>query len=309
MARSGEPPQGAIVLRTYRELDQFVEAFAEGLLNLLLIIGRPGVQKSQAVKAAVGRRACWIEGSATAFGLYAQLYRHRDRPVVIDDVDGLFADRAAVRLLKCLCQTEPRKRLGWYSAATAGDDQGIPSSFETTSRVAILANELRALNVNVSAMLDRGHVVLFNPSAREVHLRTAGWFWDQEVFDFIGRSLHLADPLSMRDYALAWELKRAEMDYKSWLLTRWGMTGTRLLVAKLKADPSLNTEAKRVRAFIEQGGGCRATYYNHAKRLGQPLKLPDIWLHTRPPEGRPADARLLDLLRRRFGILGNDEPL
>ena len=74
MARSGEPPQGAIVLRTYRELDQFVEAFAEGLLNLLLIIGRPGVQKSQAVKAAVGRRACWIEGSATAFGLYAQLY-------------------------------------------------------------------------------------------------------------------------------------------------------------------------------------------------------------------------------------------
>ncbi len=68
MAQSGEPPQGALVVRTYRELDQFVEAFAEGLLNLLLIIGRPGVQKSQAVKAAVGRRACWIDGSATAFG-------------------------------------------------------------------------------------------------------------------------------------------------------------------------------------------------------------------------------------------------
>ena len=70
-------------------------AFADGLLNLLLIIGRPGVQKSHAVKAAVGRRACWIDGSATAFGLYCQLYRHRDRPVVIDDVDGLYADRAA----------------------------------------------------------------------------------------------------------------------------------------------------------------------------------------------------------------------
>ncbi len=55
MGRSGDPPQGAIVVQTYRELDQFVGAFAEGLLNLLLIIGRPGVQKSQAVKAAVGR--------------------------------------------------------------------------------------------------------------------------------------------------------------------------------------------------------------------------------------------------------------
>ncbi len=228
---------------------------------------------------------------------------------MIDDVDGLFADRAAVRLLKCLCQTDPHKRLGWHSAATAGDDQGIPSSFETTSRVAILSNELKTQNVNVSAVVDRGHVVMFDPSAQEVHLRTAGWFWDQEVFDFIGRSLHLADPLSMRDYALAWELKRAGMDYKSWLLTRWGMTGTRLLVAKLKADPSFSTEAERVHAFIEQGGGCRATYYNHAKRLGQPLEIPVIRLRNRPPERRPTDARLLDLLRRRFGILGNDESL
>ncbi len=112
----------------------------------------------------------------------------------------------------------------------------------------------------------------------------------------------------MRDYALAWELKRAGMDYKSWLLIRWGMTGTRLLVVKLKADPSVSTEAERVRAFIEQEGGCGATYYNHAKRLGQPLELPDIRLHNRPPDRWPADASLLDLLRRRFGILGNDEP-
>ncbi len=307
MARSGEPPQGALVVRTYGELDQFVEAFAEGLLNLLLIIGRPGVQKSRAVKAAVGGRACWIDGSATAFGLYGQLYRHRDRPVVIDDVDGLYADRAAVRLLKCLCQTEPRKRLGWYSAAVTEQSHGIPTSFETTSRVAILANELRTLNVNVAAVLDRGHVLVFDPAAREVHLRTAAWFWDQEVFDFIGRSLHLAERLSMRDYPLAWELKRAGMDWKSWLLARWGMTGKRLLVAKLKADPSLGTEAQRVHAFIEQQGGCRATYFNHAKQLGRPTEdLPDIRLNNGPPD--PPVVSLLDLLRSRFGTLGCDEP-
>jgi hypothetical protein len=40
------------------------------------------------------------------------------------------------------------------------------------------------------------------------------------------------------------------------------MSGTRLLVAKLKADPSFRTEAQRVRAFLAQQGGCRATYYN-----------------------------------------------
>ncbi|MCH8840199.1 MAG: hypothetical protein IH831_05895, partial [Planctomycetes bacterium] len=72
MTRSSEPPPGALVLHTYRELDQFVGAFADGMLNLLLIIGRPGVQKSQTgppfgrCPGAVGRRACWIDGSATA---------------------------------------------------------------------------------------------------------------------------------------------------------------------------------------------------------------------------------------------------
>lgn len=51
----------------------------------------------------------------------------------------------------------------------------------------------------------------------------------------------------MRDYVLSWELKRARLDWKNWLLTRWGMTGTRLLVAQLKADPSFRTQAERVR--------------------------------------------------------------
>jgi hypothetical protein len=137
-----------------------------------------------------------------------------------------------------------------------------------------------------------------------VHLRTAEWFWDQEVFDFVGRSLHLAGRLSMRDYALAWELKRAGMDWRSWLLVRWGLTGTRLLVAKLKADASFSSEVERVRAFIKQQGGCRATYFNHAKKLGPSVELPNIRLNNQPPDQTAAS--LLDLLRRRFGTLGSD---
>ncbi len=172
-----------------------------------------------------------------------------------------------------------------------------------------MANELRSLNENVSAVLDRGHVLVFDPSGREVPLRTAGWFWDQEVFDFIGRSLHSAERLSMRDYALAWELKCAGMDWKGWLPARWGMTGTRLLVAWLKADPSFRSEAERVRAFLAQQGGCRATYSNHARRLGRPVELPELRLGNPPPDRMPSAASLLDLLRRRFGILGSDEPL
>jgi hypothetical protein len=206
-----------------------VQAFANERFNLLMIIGPPGVQKSRAIRSALGARACWIDGNCTAFGLYQELYRHRDEPIVIDDVDSLYSDRAAVRLLKCLCQTELSKWVAWHSRTRELDRQGIPRKFETESKVVIIANEWQTLNVNVSAVQDRGHVVVFDPSPLEIHLRVAQWFWDQRVFDFIAARLHLIARSSMRDYWLGWELRRAGMNWRGSLLQRWGLTGRRLV--------------------------------------------------------------------------------
>ncbi len=297
-------PEGAILLDSYQQLDRFVRAFADGQLNLLFLLGRPGVQKSRIVQAAVGPRAGWIDGSATAFGLYRQLYRHRDEIVVLDDVDGLYRERAALRLLKCVCQTEPIKRVAWHSDAAALRREGIPRSFQTRSHLAIIANELRTPNVNVRAVQDRGHIILFEPSAVEVHLRAARWFWDQAVFDFIGGNLQLAEWLSMRDYTLGWELKQAGLDWQNWLLTKWGLSGTRRLVARLKADSSFQSEQQRVQAFIAQGGGCRATYYNQARKLRPTVAVPKVRLESSPPDLAPATVSLLELLRQRFKDLG-----
>ena len=60
------------------------------------------------------------------------------------------------------------------------DDVGLAEALQEPDRRTVGVEAV--VNENVSAVLDRGHVVLFDPSAREVHLR-AGWFWDQEVFD------------------------------------------------------------------------------------------------------------------------------
>ena len=111
--------------------------------------------------------------------------------------------------------------------------------------MAIIANGLRTPNVNVRAVQDRGHIVLFEPSAVEVHLRAARWFRDQAVFDFIGGNLQLAERLSMRDYTLGWELKQAGLDWQDWLLAKWGLSGTRRAVARLKADSSFQSERRR----------------------------------------------------------------
>jgi hypothetical protein len=138
-------------LKTYFELEKIVRAFARGHLRLLILIGGHGLGKSQIVRQALDGPACWLEGSLSVFGLYCQLWEHRNLPVVLDDVDGLYAQREGVRLLKCLTQSEPIKRVSWHTDAPTWQRQGIPQDFQTSSRVAIIANEWKTLNRNVAA--------------------------------------------------------------------------------------------------------------------------------------------------------------
>jgi hypothetical protein len=108
---------------------------------------------------------------------------------------------------------------------------------------------------------------------------------------------------SLRTYRQAYELKQAGLDWRRAVLNRC-LSGPALLVARLKADPTFTSEAARVRAFVAAGGGCRATYYHHARKLQPATPAPKIALSraTPPAESSPDH---LDRLRQRFGQLGN----
>jgi hypothetical protein len=72
------------------------------------------------------------------------------------------------------------------------------------------------------------------------------------------------------------------------------------------ADPSFSSEAARVQAFIAAGGGCRATYYHHVRKLRPAAEVPKIVLTNKaPPKADMATHDHLDDLRRRYGRLGN----
>src|SRR5216684_3259196 len=305
MSKPQSPPPHAVRVATFAELEQYVRAFAEAHLNLLMIFGPPGVGKSHCVRQALGSPVCWIGGQATPFGIYLKAYEHRHEPIVLDDVDGLYADRTGIRLLKALGQTERTKTLSWQSAAPTLERRGIPRQFTTTSRVALVGNAWKTLNADVAALEDRGHLLLFEPAPLEVHLQAARWFWDAEVFDFIADHLHLFAQHSLRTYHHAWELKQAGLDWRLGVLSRC-LQGTALKVAKLMANRAFTSEAERVRAFVQSGAGCRASYFRHAKKL-QPLTgKPKIALtQTTPPVDSATHPDHLDRLRRRFGRLGN----
>jgi hypothetical protein len=264
--RRREQPHKVLHLTTYQRLEEYLRAFAQGHFHLLILVGAGGLAKSRSVRAALDGKACWIEGNATPFGMYVKLYRHRDEFVVIDDVDALYADRSGVRLLKCLCQTEEEKTVAWHTDARSLERQGIPREFTTRSRVVIISNDWKTLNKNVAALQDRGHAVLFQPSAAEVHAQAGKWFDDREIYEWFAANLHRVREPSLRHYVRARELKAAGMDWTDVLAAEDENKRARLAAELLASDAYGNT-AERARAFVEQGGGCRATFFNYRRRL------------------------------------------
>ena len=256
----------AITLRSYDEVNAWLTNFVGGVFNLLFLIGRPGLSKSQMALSAIGERPhAWVECHATKLALYCKLYAHRDEPVIIDDENSLVTDPGKLALMNSLCQTNPVKTLRWDSTTRLLEERGVPAEFRTGSSVLVITNRLRNITPQFAAMIDRGQPLLFEPPAAEVHRAVADWFPDKEVYDFIGEWLPFIPDLSMRDYVKARQIKKAGLDWQALLHRQW--KSSRLaLVAALRCDPAFATEEERVQAFVARGGS-RATYFRDVARL------------------------------------------
>jgi len=192
MAEPRHIPRNAVLVEQYEDLNSFTQAFAAGHLRFLVVVGPAGTGKSRAMRNAVADRAAWVDGNATAFGVYCAAFMHQDQPIVLDDVDALYRDANGIRLLKQLCQSEPSRLLSWYSDPQYMERRGVPLEFTTSSPVAIIANRWSTVNADVAALEDRGHMIAFDPSPIEIHRQAARWFRDQEIFEFVsGYSEHL----------------------------------------------------------------------------------------------------------------------
>ncbi len=304
MAKSRSLPKHVLRIERYDELAKFVKAFADGHLRFLMLVGAPGTAKSYHVRLAVGDRAGWIDGNATAFGIYEAAYQNCGEPLVLDDVDALYRDQNGVRLLKQLCQSDDPKRVGWHSDSRALERRGLPRQFLTRSSVAIIANRWHTANEDVSALEDRAHMLHFDPPPLEVHQQAATWFHDQEVFDFVADHLHLMSRHSLRTYIQAAELKQAGLEWKTPILSRF-ISGKAVLVARLMADPNMSSNEERISAFAALDGGCRATYFSYAKKLRRTNPAPRIKLANTNNPAREQVDDVMSLLRKRFGSLGN----
>ncbi len=279
-SRSPAVPREVIRLTEYAQLELYLTKFARGELGLVLLLGRHGTGKSESVKQALAvpsnagiagatpaQGALVVEGHMQPFGLYRQLWAYRNQPIVLDDLDRLYADPDCVRLLKPLCNTVREKRLHWLTNLTLNDG-ALPPTFTTASSVILIANEWKSLNPNVRALEDRAIILHFCPSNKEVHRKVGQWFDDPEVYDFLGRLLAVVPAVSMRHYCKGSQLRRAGFgDWRNSLLQMIIADRRMVCVIAIQHDPGLHSEQQRVASFVATTGASRATYFRIKARL------------------------------------------
>jgi hypothetical protein len=109
-------------------------------------------------------------------------------------------------------------------------------------------------------------VLVFSPTAQEVHDKATQFFRDPEVLEWFAANLARITTPSLRLYVRAAELKRAGLPWRT-IVPVTPQNFRLQLVADLRTDASLTSEATRAAQFAARGGGCRATYFNYLRRF------------------------------------------
>jgi hypothetical protein len=281
------------VVRTFEELRRWVRAFAEGHLGGLFLIGDGGCGKTTALAqvlpplpdrivprwpgggdegaapapSAPGGGARWLRGRVSPVEFYRELHDHLDRLFVLDDVD-IQNNPEAQRLLKAICEIQPAKTISWATQNKLLREEGIPASFETRTRVAMIGNSWATFDKNVGAIEDRGHLLKFAPSAAEIHREATTWFADAEILAYFADRLDRIHAPSLRLYVKAKEVKvTGTTDWRAYLEERFAPPDEFAVVRRLKADTSFRFENDRVTQFHAETGLSRAQYFRIAKEL------------------------------------------
>lgn len=294
--RSKKPPENATPLTLYSELEELLTAFAGGKIGLLIILGRPGLAKSETVKAAVqGKDALVVGGRKSPLDLYTDLYHHRDTPIVLNDADRLLEEKDGRELVRALTETSDPKQLTWGTKTRILDDEGIPRRFWTRSSVCIITNWWASDHPVFEALESRGEFVRFDPSWSEVYKQAARWFWDQEIYDYIhGRLSDLRQP-DCRLLVKAANRKKAGLELMDWrrIIDEYVDDAVGLTVRRLLDDQTFLTNVARVKAFEEMTGYDRATFYRRMRDLERyrpAEKVPRLLLADYQPTSGPSPA-------------------
>jgi hypothetical protein len=290
-------PRGARHLRAYADFRSYLEDFVCGRYRFLWFVGRPGITKTESLRAAVrGRNVYHAKGGQlTPAQFYKECYRHLDQPIILDDAEHLLENKVGAKLISALGDTTPARLLCY--ATTSRVLEEVPQRFWTTSPLCLLSNRATAHE----HILSRAVTLYFDPTNLEVHRAVAAWFWDQQIHDWFGQHLFRLPPLDARWYVTASADKEAGRDWERIVLETHVPDRALSLIQDLERDPAHPTREDKARRFKElmgdARGASRGSYFRMRSRLEQAGRLEveavaPIPLRRRRPPATPSRMEL-----------------
>lgn len=206
-------------IKKYSELTEYINAFSEKNINLLIMLSRGGLGKSTIMENVLMEHdPLMFKGHVTPLSLYKQLYDRNEEEnnflLVLDDVDSLLNNKINITILKQTCETKENKTI-YYSSSTPllGDREQY---FETSCKVLILLNDIETFadNISLKALLSRAHILNFDPSTGEILKYMSNYAKDTQILDFIKKYADVSNDLNLRTYEKAKELKKSKLNWE-----------------------------------------------------------------------------------------------
>lgn len=109
----------------FEDLKELVSLVLKGIQPSLIVCGGAGLDKTYTITDQIkqsygpeGRKWIKITGKISTFGLYSALFLHKDKLIVFDDTDSVFASDDTNNILKAALDSYDTRMISWYSKQT-----------------------------------------------------------------------------------------------------------------------------------------------------------------------------------------------
>jgi len=242
---------------TYERFHRHICAWADGEVDALLVVGKPGTGKSHSYKDVLGNRKYHqFSARKSPLHVYCDLHDEPTLPVVFDDISDLLTDNNFIDMLKSLCETG-RKVVRWGTTTSKLDDR--KRSFVCTSSILIVLNKIPDKNPDVKAILDRCDGIQFEPTKIEIISRMRDVFPDDGHLIDIMSEVSVMPTLRTLVKARCWA-KSEHLKLLEELFSECGVPKpVSTLIEIMKAHP----EDQWCRRYVEMTGLTERTYRRH----------------------------------------------
>jgi len=277
-------------IKTYKELQFYIEMFRNNNIDLLILEGVGGLSKSRIVEELMKEKEYLkIVSHVTPMKLYILGFEHQNQPIIFDDCDCLLQNDSNVALLKMFCDTSESKEINWFTTSSKLNEENIPEKYSTRSKVIIICNNFSELTEKVSSLKDRGWHLKFLPSNDELLAKMREILPEihqdltikekTEVYQVIEKFSNVAE-ISLRTLikglSLYKECRDKGIDWRNILLSSIELNPKLVLLDKILRD--YEKEADRIKAW-EENGYSRRNYYEYKIKLSAKVQSPLENLH------------------------------